>query len=133
MAKLSMRLVPDQKAARMRACLEDYLKERAPAWLKWEVVDLAGGPPAIVRRDTPAMQAAIRALEGAFGVKPAFAREGGSVPVVSWVQEILGVDSIMMGLSLPDDNLHAPNEKFHLPSFARGIEAYLRFFYELAR
>jgi acetylornithine deacetylase/succinyl-diaminopimelate desuccinylase-like protein len=133
MAKISMRLVPNQKPAKVTAQLEEYLAQCAPAWLKWEVIDLAGGPPAIVRRDTPAMRAAIRALEGAFGAQPMYAREGGSVPVVSWFQDILGCDSIMMGISLPDDNLHAPNEKLHLPSLARGTDAYIRFFYELTR
>jgi acetylornithine deacetylase/succinyl-diaminopimelate desuccinylase-like protein len=133
MAKISMRLVPNQKPEKIKAQLEDYLGRRAPAWLKWEVVDLAGGPPAIVRRDSPAMKAAIRSLEGAYGAKPMFAREGGSVPVVSWFQDILGCDSIMMGISLPDDNLHAPNEKLHLPSLAHGTDAYIRFFHELTR
>jgi acetylornithine deacetylase/succinyl-diaminopimelate desuccinylase-like protein len=133
MAKLSMRLVPNQKPERVKAQLEEYLRQRAPAWLKWEVADLAGSPAGLVRRDTREMRAALRALEGAFGVKPAFAREGGSVPVVSLIQEILGRESIMMGISLPDDNLHAPNEKLHLPTLWRGIEAYIRFFYELTK
>ena len=133
MAKLSMRLVPDQKPERVKEQLEEYLRRRAPVWAKWELTDLAGSPAGIVRRDTPAMQAAIRALEAAFGVRPVFAREGGSVPVVSWIQDILGRESIMMGISLPDDNLHAPNEKLHLPTLWRGVEAYIRFFYELAK
>jgi acetylornithine deacetylase/succinyl-diaminopimelate desuccinylase-like protein len=133
MAKLSMRLVPDQQPERVKAQLKEYLSQRAPSWLKWEVIDLTGSPAAIVRRDTPTMRAAIRAAEGAFGAKPAFAREGGSVPVVSLIQDLLGRESIMMGISLPDDNLHAPNEKLHLPSLARGTEAYIRFFYELTR
>jgi acetylornithine deacetylase/succinyl-diaminopimelate desuccinylase-like protein len=133
MAKLSMRLVPDQRPEKVKAQLLEYLKRRAPGWLRWDVIDLAGSPAGLVRRDTSAMQAAVRALEGAFGVKPVFAREGGSVPVVSMIQEILGRESIMMGFSLPDDNLHAPNEKFHLPNFERGIESYIRFLYELAK
>jgi acetylornithine deacetylase/succinyl-diaminopimelate desuccinylase-like protein len=133
MAKVSMRLVPDQRPERVQRQLEAYLRAKAPGWLKWEVIDLAGSPAGIVRRDTPAMRAAMRALEGAYGVRPAFAREGGSVPVVTYIQEILGRESIMMGISLPDDNLHAPNEKLHLPTFARGIEANIRFFYELTR
>jgi acetylornithine deacetylase/succinyl-diaminopimelate desuccinylase-like protein len=133
MAKLSMRLVPNQKPERVKRQLEEYLRRQAPPWLKWEVIDLAGSPAGIVRRDSPQMQAALRALEGAFGVRPVFAREGGSVPVVTWIQEILGRESIMMGISLPDDNLHAPNEKLHLPTLWRGIEAYIRFFYELAK
>jgi acetylornithine deacetylase/succinyl-diaminopimelate desuccinylase-like protein len=133
MAKISMRLVPNQKADHVKSQLVNYLRQKAPPWLKWEVIDLTGGPAAIVRRDTPTMRAAIRALEGAFGAKPIFAREGGSVPVVSLIQNLLGTESIMMGISLPDDNLHAPNEKLHLPSLARGTEAYIRFFYELIR
>ncbi len=133
MAKISMRLVPDQEPDRIKSGLEEYLAQRAPDWLKWKVVDLTGSPAAIVHRDTPTMRAAIRALEAAFGAKPIFAREGGSVPVVSLFQDLLGTESIMMGISLPDDNLHAPNEKLHLPSLARGTEAYIRFFYELTR
>ncbi|MBN1438945.1 MAG: dipeptidase [Anaerolineales bacterium] len=133
MAKLSMRLVPNQKPEAVKRQLEEYLRAHAPAWLRWEVTDLAGSPAGIVRRDTREMQAAIRALEGAFGVRPVFAREGGSVPVVSLIQEVLGRESIMMGISLPDDNLHAPNEKLHLPILWRGIEAYIRFFYELKK
>jgi acetylornithine deacetylase/succinyl-diaminopimelate desuccinylase-like protein len=133
MAKLSMRLVPHQKAERVKEQLEEYMRRQAPPWLKWEVINLVGGPAAIVRRDTKEMQAALRSLEGAFGVRPVFFREGGSVPVVSMIQNILGRESILMGISLPDDNLHAPNEKLHLPTLFRGMEAYIRFFYELAR
>jgi acetylornithine deacetylase/succinyl-diaminopimelate desuccinylase-like protein len=133
MAKLSMRLVPSQRPENVQGQLEAYMRERAPSWLRWEVIDLAGCPAGVVRRDTTEMQAAVRALEGTFGVRPVFAREGGSVPVVGLIQEILGRESIMMGFSLPDDNLHAPNEKFHLPNFEHGIEAYIRFLYELAK
>jgi acetylornithine deacetylase/succinyl-diaminopimelate desuccinylase-like protein len=133
MAKLSMRLVPNQRPENVQGQLEAYLRAKAPSWLRWEVVDLAGGPAGLVRRDTPEMQAAVRALEAAFGTRPVFAREGGSVPVVGLFQEILGRESIMMGISLPDDNLHAPNEKFHLPNFEHGVETYIRFLYELAK
>lgn len=133
MAKLSMRLVPNQRPENVQGQLEAYMREKAPSWLRWEVIDLAGCPAGVVRRDTTEMQAAVRALEGTFGVRPVFAREGGSVPVVGLIQEILGRESIMMGFSLPDDNLHAPNEKFHLPNFEHGIETYIRFLYELAK
>jgi acetylornithine deacetylase/succinyl-diaminopimelate desuccinylase-like protein len=133
MAKLSMRLVPNQRPENVQGQLEAYMRERAPSWLRWEVIDLAGCPAGVVRRDTTEMQAAVRALEATFGVRPVFAREGGSVPVVGLIQEILGRETIMMGFSLPDDNLHAPNEKFHLPNFEHGIEAYIRFLYELAK
>ena len=79
------------------------------------------------------MQAVIGALEKTFGVKPVFELEGGSVPVVNMIKDKLGVDSLMMGFGLPDDNLHSPNEKLHLPNYYRGIEAYIRFFDAMAK
>jgi len=82
----------------------------------------------LVKKNTEGMQSAIRALEETFGVKPVFKLEGGSVPVVSLVHKHLGVDSIMLGFGLPDDNLHSPNERQHLPTHYRGIEAFIRFF-----
>jgi len=79
-------------------------------------------------RDSLEMQAASKALEAAFGVKPIFRLGGGTLPVVGLVQEKLGIDAVMMGFSLPEDNLHAPNEKYYLPNFSRAIESYIRFF-----
>jgi acetylornithine deacetylase/succinyl-diaminopimelate desuccinylase-like protein len=131
MAKISMRLVPHQTPAKIKAQLMEYLRLHAPAWVQWELLDLAGGTAAIVRRDLPEMQAAIRALEKVYGVRPIFFREGGSIPVVSLMQDILGRESVLMGFGLPDDNLHAPNEKMNLPCFFKGIEAYIHFAYEL--
>jgi acetylornithine deacetylase/succinyl-diaminopimelate desuccinylase-like protein len=131
MAKISMRLVPDQTPEEVHEQLLKYLKERAPNTVKWEVTSLAGTTPAVVRRNTPAMQAAVTALTQTFGRPPVFTREGGSVPVVSLMQTLLGRDSILLGFGLPNDNLHAPNEKLHLPNFYRGIECYIRFAYAL--
>ena len=74
----------------------------------------------------------VSVLAATFGVAPLFRLEGGSVPVVSLVQAELGVDSILMGFGLPDDNLHAPNEKLHLPNFYKGIETYIRFFHDMS-
>ncbi|HEY44829.1 MAG TPA: dipeptidase [Anaerolineae bacterium] len=127
MAKISMRLVPDQKPERIKDSLEAYLEANAPPTVTWELEDMASSPPAIVERDSDAVHAASRALEAVWGVKPVFQRQGGTVPVVGLVQELLGVDSLMLGFGLPDDNLHAPNEKLHLPNFWRGIETYIRF------
>jgi acetylornithine deacetylase/succinyl-diaminopimelate desuccinylase-like protein len=131
MAKISMRLVPHQQPLKVKEQLLAYLHQHAPAWLEWEVLDLAGGTAAIVRRDLPEMQAAIRALEKVYGIRPVFFREGGSIPVVSLMQNILGRESILMGFGLPDDNLHAPNEKMSLTGFFQGLEAYIHFAYEL--
>jgi len=133
MAKISTRLIPDQDDKEVEAQLRAYLTAKAPPTVRWELKRLTSGPAVLVARDTPAMQAAITALEATFGVKPVMRLEGGSVPVVSLVQSGLGVDSILMGFGLPDDNLHAPNEKLHLPNYYHGIDTYIRFFDEVAR
>ena len=96
-----------------------------------ELAPQGGGEPAIVRRDSPAMRAAFRAYADAFGREPIFIREGGSIPVVATLQKELGIETILMGFGLPDDNLHAPNEKIHLPNLYRGIETVIRFFHHL--
>ena len=93
---------------------------------------MASSPPAIVERDSDAVQAAKQALAAVWGVEPVFTRQGGTVPVIGMMQELLGVDSLMLGFGLPDDNLHAPNEKLHLPNFHRGVETYIRFMHESA-
>ncbi len=128
MAKISMRLVPYQDAEAVEKQLKEYLRQNAPPTVRWEVKSLSAGPAVLVKRGTPSIQAAMVALEATFGVKPVFKLEGGSVPVAGLVQDILGAESILMGFGLPDDNLHSPNEKFHLPNYYRGIETFIRFF-----
>lgn len=132
MAKVSMRLVPDQTPAEVERGLRAYLEANAPPTVTWELEDLAGCRPAIVARDSDAVQAASRALEEVWRKPPLFVRMGGTVPVIGLIQELLGVDSLMLGFGLPDDNVHAPNEKQHLPNFFRGIETYIRFTHEIA-
>jgi acetylornithine deacetylase/succinyl-diaminopimelate desuccinylase-like protein len=88
---------------------------------------LAGGPTSITDRDNPGVKALSQALEETWGVRPLFKREGGSIPVVAQMQALLGAESALTGFGLPNDNLHAPNEKLHLPTFYRGIEAIIRF------
>jgi len=133
MAKISMRLVPDQRPEMIRSSLETYLNSNAPPTVTWELEQLASCPPAIVERDSDAVRAASRALTTVWGVEPVFTRQGGTVPVVGMMQELLGIDSLMLGFGLPDDNLHAPNEKLHLPNFYRGVETYIRFMHEAAK
>jgi acetylornithine deacetylase/succinyl-diaminopimelate desuccinylase-like protein len=94
----------------------------------WEVKNLTSAPAVLVDRNTPTMRAASSALQATFGVRPLFQLQGGSVPVVNMVKTRLGVDSVLLGFGLPDDNIHAPNEKQHLPTYYRGIETYIRFF-----
>jgi len=132
MAKISMRLVPDQDPKEVERQLIRYLEIHTPPTVRWEIEDLAGGPPSITGRHFPGVQALAQALESTFGKRPVFRREGGSVPVVAQLQKILGVESVCTGFGLPDDNLHAPNEKIHLPTFYRGIESIIRFLCLLA-
>jgi acetylornithine deacetylase/succinyl-diaminopimelate desuccinylase-like protein len=127
MAKVSMRLVPDQHPDEVHKQLLVYLESNAPPTVQWEVEPLAGAPASIARRDIPGVTALSRALESTWGTRPVFRREGGSVPVVGQMQDILGIESVLTGFGLPDDNLHAPNEKIHLPTFYRGIDAIIRY------
>ncbi|MCC7163801.1 MAG: dipeptidase [Anaerolineae bacterium] len=133
MAKISMRLVPDQDDVRMEQLLRAYLKERAQDTIRWELVSLANSPAVLLNRDAPGMAAARSALQETFGVEPVFTLMGGSVPVVGMLKDLLGVDSVLMGFGLPDDNVHAPNERLHLPTIQRGIQAFIRFFEIVSR
>ncbi len=132
MAKISMRLVPDQTPVAVRESLETYLRSHMPPTVTWELEDLAHSHPAIAARDSRPVQAASQALEDVWGKKPLLTRTGGTIPIVGLVQEILGSDSLLLGFGLPDDNLHAPNEKMHLPNFYRGIETFIRFLDRIA-
>jgi acetylornithine deacetylase/succinyl-diaminopimelate desuccinylase-like protein len=126
-AKISMRLVPDQEPQEAFRLIEQHLKAIAPKTVSVEVQYLHGGDPAIVSRDSTPMKAAVRAYAASFGAEPHFIRTGGSIPVIAEFQKELGIETILMGFGLPDDNLHAPNEKFHLPNYYRGIETVIRF------
>jgi len=131
-AKISMRLVPNQSPAEITQLIRNYLVEIAPPTVTVEVRDLHGGDGAIIRRDSPAMKAAFRAYAEVFGQEPIFVREGGSIPVVATFKNVLGLETVLMGFGLPDDRLHSPNEKFHLPNFYRGIETAIHFMRFLA-
>ncbi len=132
MAKISMRLVPDQDPDSVHAALRSYLDRNTPDSVRWNLEMLASCRPGMVERDSDAVHAAVQALEAVWGKAPLFKREGGTVPVVGMIKDMLNVDSMMLGFGLPDDNLHAPNEKFHLPTFHRGIETFIRFTFEIA-
>lgn len=126
MAKVSMRLVPNQIPDEIAASLRSYMELHAPKTVSWEIEDLSHCHPAMVSLDSDAARAASAALEEVWGKPPLFKREGGSVPVVGLIKEMIGVPTLMLGFGLPDDNLHAPNEKQHLPTFYRGVETYIR-------
>ncbi len=130
-AKISCRLVADQDYREISRLLCEHLQRIAPPQVRVETKVLHGGHGILIDRKAPAMHAAATALERAFGASPVFIREGGSIPVVASLKHMLGVDTVLMGLGLSDDNLHAPNEKFHLPNFYRGIEASIHFMRQL--
>lgn len=131
MAKISMRLVPDQDPVAVGKQLREYLSLHAPPTVTWEVKDMVCGPAVIVERDSPNVRAAAAALKTVFGVEPVYVREGGSVPIVSMMKAQLRVETVLMGFGLPDDNVHAPNEKLYLPNFYKGMEAYAHFLHNL--
>ena len=129
MAKVSMRLVPDQDPDKVADLFETYLKKIAPKTVDLALTRMHGGRPWMADFDNPFVQAAGRAIEQGFGKSPVFNREGGSIPVVSTFQEELGVPSVLFGIGLPDENAHAPNEKLDVSNFQNGIIA-TAFLYE---
>lgn len=132
LAKVSMRLVADQEPDAIEGQLRAYVEEHAPETVTWEIRNLGCAPGAITARDSREMRAAQRALHDSFGAEPFFKREGGSVPVVGIMQQELGVDSIIIGFRLPDSNMHGPNEKQHVPTLCKGVEALIRLMLNLA-
>jgi acetylornithine deacetylase/succinyl-diaminopimelate desuccinylase-like protein len=94
---------------------------------------LGSASPVLLDPNTLCMRSASSALEVAFGKKPVFKLEGGTLPITAVVEKKLGADIVMMGFSMPNDNFHSPNEKYHLPNFYHGIEAYIHFFNFLSR
>ncbi len=132
-AKISCRLVPDQTPDEITDKLRRHFEERTPETMTLDFRNLHGGHGAIVDTSAPAMQAAAAALEGVFGQKPHFTREGGSIPVVADFKKILGLDTVLMGFGLDSDSIHSPNEKFGLDRFHQGIEASIRFMDAYAR
>jgi acetylornithine deacetylase/succinyl-diaminopimelate desuccinylase-like protein len=131
-AKISMRLVPDQDPDEIGALFEAHMKRLAPQGSVVEVRALHGGKPALVDRSIPAMQAAAIAYRDTFGREPVYTREGGTIPVVAMLDDVLGLQTVLMGFGLPDDNLHAPNEKLDLDNYNLGIETVIRFLAALA-
>jgi acetylornithine deacetylase/succinyl-diaminopimelate desuccinylase-like protein len=132
MAKISMRLVPHQDPVEVKAQLSQDLTEHAPKTVRWELITYAGGEACETDLNYPAVKALRDALTTVWGKPPVYKREGGSIPVVVDMKKILGVESVLSGFGLPDDNLHAPNEKLHLPTWYLGIEALTHFFFNLS-
>jgi acetylornithine deacetylase/succinyl-diaminopimelate desuccinylase-like protein len=130
-AKVSMRLVPDQNPDRVYRAFERYLLRNAHPAYEVTVRKVHTGRPWVVSPEEPAVQAAARAWATTYGAPARFVRMGGSVPVVDLFSRVLGQPVVVTGFGLPDDNLHAPNEKVNLPLLWGGVEAVVRFLYEV--
>ena len=126
-AKISTRLVPDQRPEEAAKQLSDAIQWACPSGVSAEFKVLHSGAPSLTNPDNRFIQAAAEAMKQIFGKETVYIRSGGSIPIVGVFDQYLGIPSVMMGFGLPDDNLHAPNEKFHLPNFYRGIDAVERF------
>ncbi len=131
-AKVSMRLVPNMTPEKAFAQYKAYVEKIAPEGVSVEVRLIHQGEPIVIGTDNEYVRAATRALKTVWGKDTVFIRSGGSIPIVGDFERYLKIPSVMMGFGLPDDGLHAPNEKFHIPNFHRGIESVVRFFEEAA-
>lgn len=126
-AKISMRLVADQRPEEAVEQLKAAIARVTPKGVRAEYKFLHGAGPSLVNPDNPFIKESALAMEEVFGKKTVFIRSGGSIPIVGHFQTHLGLPSVLMGFGLPDDNLHSPNEKFHVPNFYNGIDAVVRY------
>lgn len=131
-AKVSMRLVPNQDPRKIADRFTRHVLASSPETMSVTVETINTGDGAVIDMAVPAIQAAAAAYERTFGKAPVYLREGGSLPIVPMFIETLALPVVLMGFGLPDDNLHAPNEKFHLPNFYRGIETAIHYYRLLA-
>jgi len=128
-AKISARLVPDQDHLKIAEIFKNYFKSVASEGITVEVTSLHGGQGYVCPVDLPAYRAAESAYEDVFGCKPIPVRSGGSIPIISVFEEILGVKTLLMGFGLESDAIHSPNENFSLENFYNGIRTVIRFYY----
>jgi acetylornithine deacetylase/succinyl-diaminopimelate desuccinylase-like protein len=132
-AKISMRLVPNMVPEIAFRQYKDYVQSIRPDGVSVEVRLIHSGEPTVLSVDNPWVRAATRAMKTVWNKDTVFIRSGGSIPIVGEFEKYLKIPSVMMGFGLPDDGLHAPNEKFHIPNFHRGIESVIRLFEEAAQ
>lgn len=127
-AKISMRLVPNQKSEEITKLFKDHFESIAPASVKVKVTPHHGGEAAVTPTDSKAYQAAAKAMEQTFGKTPIPTRGGGSIPIVALFEEALGLKTVLFGFGLDSDAIHSPNEKYGLFNFYKGIETIPYFF-----
>ena len=126
-AKISMRLVPEMDPKRVIRQYTAHVKKLTPAGIVTTIRVLSSAPASVVSTQNKFVSAAAQAMEQVFKKKTVYIRSGGSIPIAGLLHDMLGIPVVLMGFGLPDDNLHAPNEKFHLPNFYRGIETVGRY------
>ena len=131
-AKLTFRLVPNQTPEKITRLVAAHLRRICPPTVRLKITPGHGGAPYLVSPKSPRAQAALRALRRAFDAEPILTREGGSIPIVTEFTRQLGAEALLLGLGLPDDNPHAPNEKFSLECFAKGMRLGAFLWQELA-
>ncbi|MBS1624033.1 MAG: dipeptidase [Bacteroidetes bacterium] len=127
-AKISMRLVPNQSSEKITKLFEDHFLKIAPKYVKVKVTNLHGGEAAVTPTDTVAYRAASKAMERTFGKTPIPQRTGGSIPIVTMFERVLGTKTVLMGFGLDSDAIHSPNEHYGLFNYYKGIETIPYFF-----
>ena len=135
-AKISMRLVPNQNSEEITRLFKSHFESIAPNCVQVEVTEMHGGEPAVTPTDSIAYKAASKAMENTFGKTPIPLRSGGSIPIVTMFEEILGTKSVLMGFGLDTDAIHSPNEHFGLFNYFKGIETipyFYKYFAEMNR
>jgi acetylornithine deacetylase/succinyl-diaminopimelate desuccinylase-like protein len=130
-AKVSMRLVPDMDPEDVFKRYSQYVNSLTPKGIQIKIKCWSMAEPIVIRTDNRFVKASTEAMKEVFYKDTVYVRGGGSVPIVGDFEKHLKIPTVMMGFGLPDDNLHAPNEKFHIPNFYRGIESIIRFFQKL--
>jgi acetylornithine deacetylase/succinyl-diaminopimelate desuccinylase-like protein len=126
-AKISMRLVPDQQPDKIFKQYSKFVNKLVPKGIKLKIKQFSVADPIVVKTNNPFIKASTEAMKEVFHKETVYIRSGGSIPIVADFEKHLKIPSVMMGFGLPDDNLHAPNEKFHIPNFYRGIESIILF------
>jgi acetylornithine deacetylase/succinyl-diaminopimelate desuccinylase-like protein len=121
MAKITFRLVPNQEGDKILALARKHFEKHLPAGVTLDITDGHSGPWYLTDPHSRFGEAATKALREAFGKEPAIIREGGSIPIVSQFREVLGVETLLLGLALPDCRAHSPNENFPLENLDAGI------------
>ncbi|WP_027962999.1 dipeptidase [Halalkalibacillus halophilus] len=130
-AKITCRLVPDQDPEKIVQALTDHVHAQTPKGVTVEVTPFDKGKPYVTPFDHPVIQKAAEAYEAVYKSETAYIRGGGSIPIVAELDEILNIPVVLMGFGLPDENLHAPNEHFHLENFDQGMQTLVNYFYLL--